>query len=496
MIGTRTEGHGLGGVGDVLVERGIGGRGGGEAQLETGIEIERRWFDGAAACATRRPGGEAAPSVGAGFEGGDRRDVGLGGAVFEILIEEGAQNFALELKRGVGVEFQRAEGAAVFDFLTVMPRAHDEEDFVVVGVFRLDGFVNGDGAVDVLLIPEAMDEHHGDFQGLGGENLVDGLFAPEGVVGGMVENLAPEADLLEAMAAAQLTRRHRIHVNVVVVEMAGPPLRAIVARGFLFIDVGHVLLAESPVVEPVVAYPAVDHGIHGNGNFERGVRIDERHQREEAVVGNAENADLAVAFGDIFDEPVDGVVRVGGMIDGGGILRAVQRAIHDVVTLGAVLAANVLDHADVAAFDDDFDGVVVAVEDGTQMGARRVTGELVGVVRRAGEEDRSVLCAFRNKDDGVKLDAVAHRDHDLAADVVEGIGDGIEVGGSFAGESGLGGGGFDGQNSDENRCEQKQSRNAVERFHGSLRDAKDQVLVIKTRDYILGLLSRASFARQ
>jgi len=61
---------------------------------------------------------------------------------------------------------------------------------------------------------------------------------------------------------------------------------------------------------------------------------------------------------------IDGVVGVGGVIDRGGIQRAVSGASHDIVAFGVVFAADVLDDADVAVFDDDFGGVVVAPEAG------------------------------------------------------------------------------------------------------------------------------------
>ena len=70
---------------------------------------------------------------------------------------------------------------------------------------------------------------------------------------------------------------------------------------------------------------------------------------------------LPLRLGNILHQPVDGVVGVGGMIDRRRILRAVQRAVHHVVALRAVLAAHVLHHADVAALDDHIGGVVVAV---------------------------------------------------------------------------------------------------------------------------------------
>ena len=162
-----------------------------------------------------------------------------------------------------------------------------------------------------------------------------------------------------------------VHEHVVVVEVAGPPLHGVVARAVLLVDVGHVLLAEGAVVEPVVAAPAVDHRVHRDGDLERGVRMDEAHQGGESVVGDADDADLAVGLRHVLHEPVDGVVGVGGMVDRGRVQRAAQGAVHDVVALGAVLAADVLDDADVAAFDDDVGGVVVAVEAGAEMRALR-----------------------------------------------------------------------------------------------------------------------------
>ena len=70
---------------------------------------------------------------------------------------------------------------------------------------------------------------------------------------------------------------------------------------------------------------------------------------------------LPLLSGNVLHQPVDGVVGVGGVIDRRRIQRPVQRPVHHVVALGAVLAAHVLHHADVAAFDDDVGGVVVAV---------------------------------------------------------------------------------------------------------------------------------------
>src|SRR5260370_18834551 len=116
----------------------------------------------------------------------------------------------------------------------------------------------------------------------------------------MCENSPAEADLLSAMAPAEPLRRAGLHELVVIVKVAGPPLRFVVARGLLLVDVAHVLFSKRAIVEPIVAHPSVDHGVHRHGHFERRMRIDEGHQRQEAVVRNAENPNLAVAYGMFF----------------------------------------------------------------------------------------------------------------------------------------------------------------------------------------------------
>ena len=240
----------------------------------------------------------------------------------------------------------------------------------------------------------------------------------------MREDLLPHADLLQPPAAPELPRRPRLHERVVVVEVARPPLLLRLAGRLLIVEIRHPELAEGAVVEPVVAHPAVDHRVHRHGHLERRVRIHERHQRQESVVRDAEDADLAVRFRDVLHEPVDRVVRVRRVVHRRRVLRPVHGAVHHVVALGAVLAAHVLHDADVAALDDRLDGVVVAVERRAEVRALVDPRELVGVVGRPREEDRRRLRAqgrLRHEDDRVQLHAVAHRDHHLAPHVVEAV---------------------------------------------------------------------------
>jgi hypothetical protein len=66
------------------------------------------------------------------------------------------------------------------------------------------------------------------------------------------------------------------------------------------------------------------------------------------------------------------------MVDRGGVSRPVQRPIHDVVALGSVLAAHILNHPNVAALDNYVGGIVVAVEIWSQMGAAGVRVNRMG----------------------------------------------------------------------------------------------------------------------
>ena len=414
-------GHRLRGIGEVLVERRVSRLRCGEIKFQSRGEIERRGLNRAAARAPGRPRRQSTPGVGAGLEGRDGRQVRFRRALLEVVIQEWTQDIAAELQPRIGAKFQRAERAAVRDFLAVMPRAHHQEYLVVGGVLRLDRVVDRDRAVDVLLIPETVDQHHRDGRRLRRQQLVHRLIAPERVVARMLEQLAPEADLLEPAAAPELARRSRLHEHVVLVVVALPPVHVGLARRFLVVDVAHHLLAERPVVEPVVAHPAVDHRVHRHRHLQRRVRVEERHQRQESVVGNPEDADPAVGFRHVLHEPVDRVVGVGRMIDRGRVLRPAQRPVHHVIAFGAVLAAHVLHRADVAAFDDHVGGVVIALQDRAEMAAVGVARQARRVVGRPRQQDRRASRALRHDHDRVQLHAVAHRDHHDALDVVEAV---------------------------------------------------------------------------
>jgi hypothetical protein len=102
------------------------------------------------------------------------------------------------------------------------------------------------------------------------QQLVHRLIAPERVVVGVLQQLAPETDPLEPSAPAEVPGRSRLHEHVVFVVMASPPFHLGLARRFLVVDVVHHLLPECAVVRPVVAHPTVDHRVHRHGYFSAG----------------------------------------------------------------------------------------------------------------------------------------------------------------------------------------------------------------------------------
>ncbi len=124
---------------------------------------------------------------------------------------------------------------------------------------------------------------------------------------------------------------------------------------------------------------------------------------------------LPFDLGQVLHQPVDGVVGVGGVVDLAGVERAAQRARHHVLAFGAVLAAHVLEHADIAAAHEH---LITLRQFGIHMRRFEARGAAVGVIRRARQQDGGMLGALGNHDDRMQLHAVAHRDHHFALDVV------------------------------------------------------------------------------
>ena len=272
-----------------------------------------------------------------------------------------------------------------------------------------------DRAPHVFLVPQPLDPHRRYRERLRAHDPVEGLVLPEPVVGRVLLDLPPERQLLEPVRRSEGAGRPGPQ-EVLVVVVALPRQRQSGApRRRLAHEVVEVRLPVGAVVEPVVAHPAVHHRALRRGHLQGRVRVHERHHHGEALVRAAEHADPAVGLGHVLHEPVDRVVRIGRVIHFARVQRPPERTRHDVLAFGSVLAAHVLEHADVAVLHED---LVALRQQRHHVRRGRPLRAARRVVRRAGQEHRRVIGAAGNDDDGVELHAVAHGNHDLAPDVV------------------------------------------------------------------------------
>src|SRR5438067_13755276 len=60
-------------------------------------------------------------------------------------------------------------------------------------------------------------------------------------------------DMYLQAGSAKFAGRARLQVHVVIVVVACPPVLVVFARGFLLVDIRHILFAKRAVVKPVVA---------------------------------------------------------------------------------------------------------------------------------------------------------------------------------------------------------------------------------------------------
>ncbi len=249
---------------------------------------------------------------------------------------------------------------------------------------------------------------------MGRDQVVQRLRLPEGVVGRMGGEAAPERELVEAV-------RDRIGPGgtgveeslVVVVGGAGDGI-ALALHAGLARDVVEVGLAEGAVMEPVVAHPAIDHRALGGSDPQRRMRVQQGHGHRPAVIGGADLADAAVGLRHVLGEPVGGVPGVGGVVGLRRVEGADRRAGHGVGAVRAVFAADILEHEDVAVVDPR----AVGRPGGVAQVGHFLLDEEVGIVGGALQQHRQAMGAVRHDDDGVQPRAVAHGDHHLAPVIV------------------------------------------------------------------------------
>jgi len=83
------------------------------------------------------------------------------------------------------------------------------------------------------------------------------------------------------------------------------------------------------------------------------MRVDKRHQHEEAIVRRSDHPDLSVVLGYVFQKPLDCIVSIGRMIGSRAIQRASQGHIHYVLSFGSTLAPHILKHPNVTCSGED-----------------------------------------------------------------------------------------------------------------------------------------------
>ena len=234
----------------------------------------------------------------------------------------------------------------------------------------------------------------------------------------MLRHLLPESNLIHAALPRQLTRRNRAHIHVVVVEVAYLPVLIIRARRRLLVDIRNILLPERAVMKPVIAAPSIHHRIHRHRNLQRRMRMHQRHQRQISVIRNPQHADLPIRLRHMLHQPVNRVICIRRLIHRRGIQRPVQRPVHHIIALAAILAANILHHADIPALNDRLRRIVVAPQAYAHVNAVRIGRQPARIIRRPRQQHPRMLRALRNKDDRAQLHPVAHRHHHLAALVI------------------------------------------------------------------------------
>ncbi len=193
----RPKRHRLRRIRNIFLKRSFAIFGRRKPQLQSRAQKHRSGFRRATARAARRPRIQPPPGVRPCLVRGNRSDIRLRRAILQVPCQKRRQNLSPKIKSRVAAEFQRPQSAGVPDLLSVMPRPHHQKHFVIPAVLRLQRLVQRRRPVNILLVPQAVYEHHRHFQRLRGKNLVHRLFLPKGVVARMLQNLAPEAHLLQ-----------------------------------------------------------------------------------------------------------------------------------------------------------------------------------------------------------------------------------------------------------------------------------------------------------
>ena len=192
------------------------------------------------------------------------------------MVEEGLHRADAELAAGIALELKVTEAPALIIDAAMAPGTDHQADHVILLVLRFQRLVDRWGAIAVLLVPLAHDQHGRHGQRALGQQLVDRLFLPIGIIGRMFEQLAHRGKCVEAIGASEVAGRSGVQHRRIFVAIAHRDGAAALLGG-LRQAVAEAEIAEGAIMEPVVAHPSVDHRALRHGGFQRRVRIDQRH---------------------------------------------------------------------------------------------------------------------------------------------------------------------------------------------------------------------------
>src|SRR6185503_9987624 len=99
------------------------------------------------------------------------------------MIQERPEYHSAKILSGVAAKLYRSQLPAVEDLLAVVPWPHNQKDLVIAGVLWLYRLINGRGSIDVFLVPETVNQHYRNLNGLRAKNLVHRLVTPKRIVG-------------------------------------------------------------------------------------------------------------------------------------------------------------------------------------------------------------------------------------------------------------------------------------------------------------------------
>ena len=199
-----------------------------------------------------------------------------------------------------------------------------DDEVRVVGVVLLGLVEDRPRTPRVFLIPETGDVQVRDRRTL--DLRVPRLALVECVVVRVLDRLVPGRNRIVEVLRVDVREWTEPQIPLVgvvgaEVEMGIGRLARLLQDGVLEV----VALAQRAVAVVVVVHPLVGRRRLFADRLERRMRHEQRHRRREAVVRDAVHPDVAVVVRNVLDEPIDRVVRVGGLVD---VLRRLVGEIH------------------------------------------------------------------------------------------------------------------------------------------------------------------------